>query len=74
MNHKKILKTSQIYDFIDYCEKKGIKVRERRGEYEIMQVNVGRYWHAICMRDKNGGYLTIPGVLEKVVKEFLEQN
>ena len=72
MPHVRLLKISQVNDFIGWCRENGIGIIEGNGAYEIVQVHLAPHWHAVFMRNKHCGYFSVPTTLIGLVTNFLQ--
>lgn len=66
-----LLHKSKIEAFKVYLALHGIAYRAGKGDYEILQVQLGTQWHKLYARDKMPEHVTVQGALVGVVRAFI---
>jgi hypothetical protein len=68
------LHKSKILDFVDWLENNGFEVRDGKGEYQELQVNVGRKFIPIYDRNRGDHYTIQEGPLLRLAYLFAREN
>ena len=66
-----LLHKNKLEDFKVYLALHGVAYRAGKGDYELMQIQLGTQWHKIYKRDKMPEHVTVQGALVGVVKAFV---
>jgi len=67
---RRLLHRTKIDEFKFYLSDNGIEFRDGRGDYQVMQVLIGKDW--MCVYDRNkGDHFTVDVRMESLVKRFI---
>lgn len=70
---RSILHINKLPDFIAYLDSKSIPHRDGKGEYEVIQVRVGKGWAAIHKKLEAREHYTVPEKLLPLVTDFIKE-
>jgi len=67
---RSLLHRTKIDEFKVYLSDKGIEFRDGRGDYQVIQVLIGKDW--MCVYDRNkGDHFTVDTRMEGLVRRFI---